>query len=533
MKKLFSNLIKLNTIGKKFMFFSVLIIIVILVSFKIYEISTAVVEGRNNLKAKSSTMAGLAAISMQDPVWSFNTQGVQASADALFNDKEIFFVIVLDDKGKVLFQKELSDPIYKNNTSIMVKDDIKKNETKIGSVEIGFTNYFNNSVAKRKIINSVVEVITMIITLLFVMSFISKAVTKPIKEMTFILRDISEGGGDLTQRIKLETKDEISKMAGYFNTFIEKMQQIIIEAKASALNVHSFSKNLTETLKSNSESMSTVSLTTKEMDGAALSVNDSIQQTSTTMEETAEGLSRIAIDAQNIVTTVNDIEDMIINGEKLSENAAEQIEVINNKSKVLSTTSNELKSAVLMVSDIINTIRSIADRTNLLALNAAIESARAGEVGRGFAVVAEEIRKLAEMSQESARSIGDLLKHITDKTMITFDSVNEVSDRIAQGREKVMTVYSQFANISVNMKNILGAVENTSASIEQQNASNQELTAVVDGISHITYNMQKNMSNISQEVNHQVREIGGITTDAEKLLLDSKALNTLLDKFKV
>lgn len=533
MGKIISNFITLNTIGKKFIFYVVLINLVMLLGFKIFEVTIEYNKGYNELKSKSATMVNLASISMEDPVWNYNTQGVQISADALFKDKEIYYVNVLDDKGHELFKKESTDTVYKKGSTFTVQKEIIKKGTKIGTVKLGFTNYYVNSEIRSKVISSMVEIVLMVVILVIVITFVSRVVTKPIEEMITILKDISEGEGDLTQRIEIKTKDEVSKMAGYFNVFIEKMQQIIRQAKESALNVNNFAKDLTDTLRRNTQSMVNISSTVEQTDQSAKDVNNSVQQTSATLEETAAGTSRISNDAQNIVATVNNIEEMIIKGEKSSENATEQIEVINNQAKVLSAISSDLKDAVSKISEIIDTIKSISEQTNLLALNAAIESARAGESGRGFAVVAEEIRKLAEMSKESAKSIGDLLKEVTDKTMVTFDSVNEVSDRIVSGREKVMAVYSQFIEISTNMKEILAAVENTSASIQEQSASNQEITAVVDAIAHTTYEMQDNMSKVFNEIKDQTSEIGILNDAAEKLLSDSQELKTLLDKFKI
>lgn len=380
---------------------------------------------------------------------------------------------------------------------------------------------------------TIIAIIAGIIIFIVVMSILTAMVTRPIINVTSILRDISEGEGDLTQRIKVDTGDEIGKMASYFNIFIEKMQHIIREAKESSSNVYEFSTDLTETLTNNTKSILKISSTLEQVNKTTTSIFESVQQTSSTMEEIAAGSSRISGDSQNVVVTVNDIEDMIINGEKSSENATEQIELINEKSKILSSTSNELKDAVSKISNIVDTIKSIAEQTNLLALNAAIESARAGESGKGFAVVAEEIRKLAEMSKVSTKSIADLLKEVADKTLVTYESVSEVNERIFQGKEKVDLVYTQFVEISNKMKQILEVVENTSASIEEQSASNQEISAVVDGIARNTHDMQANMTSIADEVSRQARETEEITNSAKKLRTDSQGLKALLDKFKV
>jgi Methyl-accepting chemotaxis protein len=390
-----------------------------------------------------------------------------------------------------------------------------------------------NETVNKLTITYVVGIILALVLILVGLLLLVTKITNPIKKMTALLKDISEGEGDLTQRILLEQKDELGDMAAYFNVFTEKVQQLIIGAKNSAQNMHSFVERLTETMNQSMDSISKLLDSVETVKLSVVEISNSIEQTSTVMEEVANGTSKVSSEAQSVLITVSDVEGLVDKGEKSSEETASQIENVKEETQVLSEVSGELKNEVSKISEIINTINRIAEQTNLLALNAAIESARAGESGRGFAVVAEEVRKLAELSKESTKNIEELLHQVVGKTMITYDSAYKVSSGIVVGKERVQSVHTQFEDIAGKMKDILIVVENTSAAMEELSASNQEVTATIESISHSAVNMRQSMEGIALEMNKEAKDFKQIDDESKILLKDSEQLKELLERFKV
>jgi methyl-accepting chemotaxis protein len=171
--------------------------------------------------------------------------------------------------------------------------------------------------------------------------------------------------------------------------------------------------------------------------------------------------------------------------------ASEAMQAVRDASGAVESAMTSLSARSEQIGGIVETITGIAGQTNLLALNAAIEAARAGEQGRGFAVVAEEVRKLAEESQQAAASIAELIEEIQTETQnavsVVADGARRSEDGVAvveQARnaferigESVKDVTSRIGDISDTMNEVAAVAEQSSASTEQVSASTEQTSA--------------------------------------------------------
>ncbi len=343
---------------------------------------------------------------------------------------------------------------------------------------------------------------------------ISRAIANGAGQMLRAADGIAEG--DVDQKIDVRSKDELGKMAAAFGRMIAYLKEMAAAADRLAggdLTVEIEPKSEQDALGNAFAHMATNLRTAiGEVSGAAQSLSASSQEMASSSEQTGKAVDEIAQAvgdiAQGAERQVRMVEQAKSSTDETSEaatqaqslasaglDAAEQAGVsmvaLKETSSGLSDAIRELASKSERIGGIVETITGIAGQTNLLALNAAIEAARAGEQGRGFAVVAEEVRKLAEESQEAAASIASIVEEIQAETQKTVDVVETGLQRTDESAEKVDAARGAFREIAEAVAAMSGRIseiadatgevaavaEQSSASTEQVSASTEETSA--------------------------------------------------------
>ncbi|WP_347244776.1 methyl-accepting chemotaxis protein [Thermogutta sp.] len=292
---------------------------------------------------------------------------------------------------------------------------------------------------------------------------LATSIIRPVNKVVTMLRDVSEGEGDLTKRLEVTSHDEIGQLARYFNAFCDKLEAIIRDVAASAEQFNEGSRVV-------SEASQTLASGAQEQSASVEQVNATVQQMVRMIEQVKEAASetnRLAQQAQNIARE----------GGEAVQKSAEAMQLIRASSQ--------------RIAEIIQVISEIASQTNLLALNAAIEAARAGEHGMGFAVVADEVRKLAERSNQAAGEITKLIKestarveegaHLSQKTEESLarivESVGVTSQKIAEIASAAVQQAASAEEVSKAVQNIAQVVEQSAAGSEELASSSEELSA--------------------------------------------------------
>lgn len=298
---------------------------------------------------------------------------------------------------------------------------------------------------------------------------LAKRFTKPLQIMTATLRDLSEGDGDLTQRVTVDTRDEVADLAERFNCFVDKIHDLISDVRFAADEVADTARSIDEatqevTLAADEQSAQTANIASA-VEEMSASVIDIAKQ-STEASEQADSSGREAEQGAEIVNQT--IDGMRSIAAVVTESAASV---------------EQLGERTQEIGEIIAVINDIADQTNLLALNAAIEAARAGEHGRGFAVVADEVRKLADRTTEATDGINKSIRTIQEDTLAVVNQMRSGTERVESGVELASSAGAALGSIKSVVRNVSGAIQSIAAAGEQQSVTSSAIASSIEKLS--------------------------------------------------
>ncbi|MCR5666111.1 MAG: methyl-accepting chemotaxis protein [Eubacterium sp.] len=376
-------------------------------------------------------------------------------------------------------------------------------------------------------------ILLIVYIIIFVISILTvqKKVAKPAKESGKMIEDIVQklqnNEGDLTERLPVNSQDEIGQMSNGINGFIEQLQGIMLTLREDAENLSAAAESVATEVGESNENASNVSATMEEMSA-------SIEEISATLGQIAEGSDHVLGDVNNMSENVSNGVGLVneIKG-RAATMRAETIEGKEGTSESMNEMRDTLTGAVEesrsveQINELTGEILNIASQTNLLALNASIEAARAGEAGKGFAVVADEISKLAANSAETANNIQDISNMVTGAVQRLADKAEEmltfIDEKVMEDYDKFVEVVDQYRDDAESVNDIMEEFErNTQTITETMESMNiglndvsvaigenaQGVTLVAQSTVELVQAMEniKDESNTNQEISSQLNE---------------------------
>jgi methyl-accepting chemotaxis protein len=315
---------------------------------------------------------------------------------------------------------------------------------------------------------------------------LGKSIVKPLEIINEGMRDISEGEGDLTARLKVNGRDEIAQLSGNFNRFVENIQGIVNQVIQISTSIASSSLQMTAGM--------------NEMDATAESIARTAENQKTNVRQATDKVGTIAQSSQIIYSNVNNALGVFEQAQEAAVKGGEAVSQVVQGMAAIQTNSKQ-------IANILTVINEIANQTNLLSLNAAIEAAKAGEHGKGFAVVAEEVRKLAERCSQAAKEINALIntssKSIQEGSAMVATAgtgLKSIQEAMASSGEHIRAIGGQSHTQSQDSSTVVQVMGELSGIAEQNAAATEQMAATIRNTTRTVDDLSKAAENLSNLV---------------------------------
>jgi methyl-accepting chemotaxis protein len=325
-----------------------------------------------------------------------------------------------------------------------------------------------------------------IVLVSIIIYFVAANITNPIVKVSLTLKDISEGEGDLTKSIIVNSKDEIGDLAHYFNQTLEKIKKLVVTIKQQAAALFDIGNELASNMSETAAAINEITANIQSIKGRVISQSASVTETNATMEQITINIDKlsghIARQSSSVSQSSSAIEEMLANIHSVTQTLVKNstnVKTLADASEIGRSGLQEVAADIQAIAresegllEINAVMENIASQTNLLSMNAAIEAAHAGEAGKGFAVVADEIRKLAESSGEQSKTISTVLKKIKDSI-----------DKITKSTDEVL---NKFEAIDSGVRTVSEQEENIRNAMEEQSTGSQQILEAIGQLNDIT-----------------------------------------------
>ena len=435
--------------------------------------------GQANMAAKAEAVADMAVRAMAEGVEFGDIELLEPMLQGIVTDAEVVLASVHDASGRVLVTNreaealdlsrlELEEPPVISATEVSVVRPVATKEgTRVGAVKLVYTRDGSFAAIRRASATYIAwSGLALVLGLAAVWLSLGRVV-RPVQGLTEATIRIVNSG-DLTQTIQVTSQDEIGQLARAFNLMLARLRQIPLSLQGSVDDLGNAVTNLTSLTRTQTLSVQ------RQASGLA--------EASATTQEIRQTSSIAATKAETVLQVATRAEELSGIGRAAVGESIEGLQEIQAQIESIVSRIGALSERTLQVGEIIESVKDLADQSNVLALNAAIEAAKAGEFGKGFAVVAREIRSLADQSIQSTGRIREILSEIQGAIRSTVAITDEGKQKMEQSMAQIRASGESLSKMATIVNESSQAARQIAASVNQQNVGITQISAAIGSL---------------------------------------------------
>jgi methyl-accepting chemotaxis protein len=398
-------------------------------------------------------------------------------------------------------------------------------------IQFSLKNFYKNLEAyywKLELTESIVICIIVFLTMLV----LSLSITHPLEKIKTEMIEIAQGGGDLTQKIILKSKDEIGDTARAFNVFVEGIRNLVQSVKNHSQRLFRESEQLTASMREvkamSTDVSSTIQQLAKGVEDQALKIAE-VHRLMTEMDATTHEIEKRALETFRVAEQTT---EMVRTGGVLTKTTLSRMSNLNETILSNSKMIHQLGEKNRQIVKVIDLISGIAAQTNLLSLNAAIEAARAGEQGKGFAIVAEQVRKLAEESSVASAEISKIVESIQKETLEAVASMEQGAREAYESQSGLNQMRVGLDETVRKVEELAGASQKIVALLELQTKRYGQMVLGIQDINAVAEESAASTQEVAASTEEQVSSMEQVNKSARELKEMADQLKSNVEKFK-
>lgn len=378
-----------------------------------------------------------------------------------------------------------------------------------------------------------ISIVVLIIVTVLISWIGARRISRPLNEVVSVAEKIA--AGDLTTELTFNEKSkfEVDQLYTAFALMIKNLRGTVSSIERIGDEVTVFTKDVSEQMEKLQEVSTQVALSTEELAKGSESISEDIQSTASLMGNMSQDFVHIQEESKQASVASTSAQESVQAGRDSLGRQGEIAQKLSQSSEEIAKSVQEFAQFTGEIETAAQSVRDIAEQTNLLALNAAIEAARAGEAGKGFAVVASEVRKLADASTKATHQITSMVTNIMNGLRGIVDATELGKELTSQQEQAKTETEHAFETIAEDVTSIQARLEELVVSIERSNEMSNQITVAVENISAITEETAAGTEEISASTEAQLDSFQHVSQMVFKLQGMTELMKKELEKFKI